>query len=745
VLIWVVLLLSLFSQTLLAAPLELTEEESRWLAQHQTIRIGIAEVPPQQAFVNDQGELEGLAIEYLDAIEEKLGVSFERALADSYGEMIRQARQRQVDIVYAASRTDEREQFLDFTRPYSYLSNHIFVRAGDESLKTLSDFDGLSFAVTAGTAVAEYVKTNYPAVKLIPVKSSKEAFSLLTAGQVVGVGATAASAHVHAYKAGLHNIMLVGPLGFDYAVSMAARNDWPLLVGIIQKSIDSLSPDQIEAIKGRWSQPMDMARSDLARIKENMALLLTAGALLMIGALFWWNRSLKWEIGNRKQAEQRLSFLAYHDETTGLLNRAGFMKALEQYHADGRPYALLLLGLDQFRVKNELWGQDIGNEILRQTAQRLQTSIVQQARMSRIGGDEFAVLFESDLIPDETTARKILSEIRRPMMLSDHSLQVVSATAGVVEVDTTSGRAGSTLQRAEVALKYAKRQQRGDVLWYDASMGQSDTQDQIWKEQLVLAIDNNQLFLEYQPQLDLQSHEVVGFEALVRWQHPEKGRVPPCDFIPLAERTGLISALGDWVLKTACQQACDWRKQGVAFEYIAVNVSVRQFVDADFARKVMLVLTETGLPPHCLELEITETLFMNEFESVRSTLEQLSRQGVRFSIDDFGTGFSSLLYLKQLPVETLKLAQEFVLDIAQDSSSLEIVSAATQLGHSLGMRVIAEGVEDAVAQGVLQTLDCDLVQGYYYSRPVAAEMITQQWLTELSGQMRSNEKEDTAV
>jgi len=729
VLVRFVLILILFSSPAWGRLASFTEAEILWLQQHQdSLRVGIAEVPPQQAYLNRDGKLEGLAIEYLDAVETALGVKFERVMFPSYGDMIRQSRARNIDIVYAASRTSRREQFLSFTAPYNYVSNNIFVRKGEEHNSNLAYFAGKSFAVTAGTAVAEYVSKNYPGIKLVPVRSSREAFSLLSAGQVAGVGATAASAYKHVFEAGLPNIVLVGPLGYDYAITMAARNDWPLLMPLLQKGLDSLSAAQVEAIEQRWNRPADKARIDLERIKGSLTWLLTAGALIIALGLFWWNRTLKREIRQRTEAESQLSFLAYHDVTTGLLNRSGFLKALEQLHQERLPYTLILLGLDQFRVKNELWGQHIGNEILQHLAQRLEAYLPARMTVSRLGGDEFAVLCRRADMPQDSMLEQLLREVRRPMVLADGSVQVITASCGVTVVEQPLERAEVALQQVEVALKHAKREQRGSFLQYDATMGQSDIQSQVLKDQLSLAIEHDQLFLEYQPQLDLRQHKVVGFEALVRWQHPERGRVPPCDFIPLAESSGLISALGDWVLKSACYQAARWRSQGLDFEYVAVNVSVRQFVDADFPRKVMGVLAETGLPPSVLELEITETLFMGENEEVRKTLNSLSAQGIRFSIDDFGTGFSSLLYLKQLPVETLKLAQEFVLDLAEDSSSLQIVHAATRLGHSLGMRVIAEGVEGEEVDRILQGLGCDMVQGYLYSRPVPSSQVNAEWL-----------------
>jgi len=321
------------------------------------------------------------------------------------------------------------------------------------------------------------------------------------------------------------------------------------------------------------------------------------------------------------------------------------------------------------------------------------------------------------------------------LLLENGTVQIVTATAGIDLQVVQKDRLELPLERAEMALKHGKRIRRGSYHLYDPLMSHDLGEDQQRKDELKLAIQQNQLFLEYQPQLDVAAGRLIGFEALVRWQHPKKGRISPAEFIPDAERLGLISALGDWVLKQACRQAQSWRQEGLAFDHIAVNVSVQQFAEGDFVSRVTRILESTGLPPGYLELEITETLFMSEFEKARRSLETLSQLGIKFSIDDFGTGFSSLMYLKQLPVGTIKLAQEFILDITHDTGSYQIVRAATQLGKSLGMNVIAEGIEDLEIQQILLDLDCHWAQGYYYSKPLPPNRVDSRLLEVLNDKL----------
>jgi diguanylate cyclase (GGDEF)-like protein len=736
-----------------SAAANLTEEERFWLSENSAnLRVGLAEVKPYMVTVADDGQLEGLVIDYLDAIGQSLGVEWNYHLADSYGEMIRQAKNGDYGVVGFVTKTPARAEFLDFTEPFTFIENRIFVRQSSSADTGLQDLSGKKMALTAGSALDEHVSRYYSDIQLVGTKTSREAFGLLASGEVDAVGATVSSAYLNVFEAGLHNIRMAGHAGLDYAVAIGSSKEYPMLASIMSKGLASLSPEGREAINQRWVRPEQPDQISKATVTQ---LLWVGGILIfLVGlvAMTVWNRSLKREIAQRQEAEGRLTYLAYHDEISRVFNRQGFLRELDQavvrQAEQHKHYAVIVFGLDHFRAKNDLLGQMVGNNILFRVAERIQSQLPDYAICARINGDEFAVLIQPAGLQElDHLIPRVLDNIAMPMLVTDGTVVLVSASAGFCLVTARNDRSEKALEQAEIAMKQAKRSCRGHYLRYSAGMSEQAAEEQEWKDQLKLAMHRNQqqLYLVYQPQIDLKSKSVVGFEALLRWQHPEKGMVSPALFVPMAERHGLIGELGLWVLNEACRQARAWLDEGISFDRIAVNVSVRQFMSAGFADEVVETLKLQSLPPDMLELEITESLFIAEFDKARATLEKLSRVGVRFSIDDFGTGFSSLMYLKQLPVEKLKLAQEFVLDLQQDVSSYQIVRAATQLGHSLGMTVIAEGVETAEIQQTLVELDCDQIQGYFYSRPLPPEEVCPQLMAQLGEQARQRDSVATDV
>jgi len=728
----------------MAAALELTDEERAWLLNHgQKLKLGVAVIPPYLMVKGPSGELQGLSWDYVREIEKRLDIRFQPVFSSSYGGMIEKVREGKTDLIFGATSTPERRKYLSFTDTYGRMENRIFVRQDYKGPTAIGELAGREVGVVKGTALDEFIRNNYPKIELRTYSDSAEAFLALSVGRLDAVATSVSEAYAYTQRKGLHRARMTGRVGLDYTLAFAIRSEIPHLRNILQKTLDSIPVDVKEQAAQNWFMPQDSSKVDKAVVLRYLAYVAAVVGTLILVWLTWSVRSMRREVGQRRDAEGRLAYLAYHDEITGVLNRSGFMQQLTEPMETQRWQLIFVLGLDQFRAKNEIWGQRIGNEILRRVAERLQASLGTQGKVARIGGDEFGVILNHASISPDLLIDQLLKEIASPLLLSDGSVQLVTATAGASLIQDgadLNARPEQPLERAELALKYGKRHHRAAVTFYDASMSRNETRDQHWKEALTLAIRRQQLFLEYQPQLSLKETRVVGFEALVRWQHPEQGRISPAEFIPWAERFGLISALGDWVLQTACQQAAQWRRQQLAFDYVAVNVSVRQFVEAGFAERVLAILEQAGLPAECLELEITETLFMGDFETVRRTLESLSGHGIRFSIDDFGTGFSSLMYLKQLPVETIKLAQEFVLDMNSAASNYQIVRGATHLGHSLGMGVIAEGVETEEVQQALRELNCDMVQGYYYSRPLPPQDITPQLLASLAERAGSEDR-----
>jgi len=423
---------------------------------------------------------------------------------------------------------------------------------------------------------------------------------------------------------------------------------------------------------------------------------------------------------------KRLEHLAEHDALTGLPNRLLFSDRLELALAGtartGRHLAVMFMDLDRFKNINDSLGHEMGDQLLREAALRLRSSVRATDTVSRQGGDEFLVLLP-ELDAEEDAARvaeKLNAAMARPFQLGASEV-VVSASIGIACSPEDGTEPDVLLRNADAALYAAKGAGRNRYQFYSADMN-ARTLDRLHLEaDLRRALERGQLFLVYQPQVNLASGALVGIEALVRWRHPQRGVVPPAEFIHVAEDSGQITAIGTWVMETACRQHAEWVAQGLAVGSMAVNVSAYQFRQPGFVESVAAALERAGLPPGRLELEVTESVVMQGVMEVLVKLEALQRLGVRLAIDDFGTGYSSLSYLRQFPVHRLKIDQSFTQRLPDDRGSEAIAQAIISMGHSLGMDALAEGVETAAQAERLQSLWCDTAQGYHYAKPLPAE------------------------
>ena len=430
------------------------------------------------------------------------------------------------------------------------------------------------------------------------------------------------------------------------------------------------------------------------------------------------------DISRMKDSEARLEFLAHHDPLTRLPNRLMFNQqieqALHQAQREGRRLAVLLLDLDRFKDINDSYGHLAGDELLQHVAQRLTGRLRQSDTLARLGGDEFALLMH-DLRHDDDAARlagELLAALSQPWRSSDGVEVNVGVSIGICIYPDHGQTSQALLQGADAALYRAKGDGRGVYRYFADEMTQSARERLHLENRLRRALVDGHLVLHYQPQVELQTGRIVGAEALVRWMDPEHGLIPPGRFIPVAETTGLIGDIGAWVLAEACRQGKAWLDQGLPTLTLAVNVSPRQFRHADLAAQVMQTLIETGLPAEHLELELTEGALMEREQEALGVLQRLRAIGVGIAIDDFGTGYSSLAYLKRFPLDVLKIDRSFIADIPNDPDDMEIASAVIAMGHSLGIRVLAEGVETVDQLAFLRFKQCDRYQGFLCSKPV---------------------------
>ena len=438
------------------------------------------------------------------------------------------------------------------------------------------------------------------------------------------------------------------------------------------------------------------------------------------------------DITQVKQAQEKLDHLAHHDPLTALPNRLLFhdrlQHALPRAARDREQLAILFIDLDRFKNVNDTLGHHIGDELLQQVAAQLSARLREGDTLARLGGDEFIVLLENvdGQYGATQVAEKLVSMFEQPFLVAGHEL-FVTCSVGVSLFPDDAQDLNMLIRNADVAMYQAKARGRNGYRFYAPSMTGEGIERLRLETFLRRSIEKNEIFLNYQPQVEIDTGRLIGVEALVRWNHPELGLIPPARFIPLAEDSGYINQLGKWVLDEACRQMMRWQAQGLHVPKMAVNLSVKQFERGSMAGVVADILRETGLAPERLQLEVTESVIMNTGDAL-GYINDLHAIGVGLAIDDFGTGYSSLAYLKQLPVQTLKIDRSFIKDISSDANDEAIAIAIIQLGKSMQLSVIAEGVETQEQAAFLLRHGCRLAQGYFYSRPVLAQDIVERWL-----------------
>jgi diguanylate cyclase (GGDEF)-like protein len=423
----------------------------------------------------------------------------------------------------------------------------------------------------------------------------------------------------------------------------------------------------------------------------------------------------------RHNANSRLTWLAQNDALTNLPNRRHLAACIEEAIAHARQVGILFIDLDRFKRVNDMLGHAVGDQLLVQAGRRLSHCVVGSDLVARLGGDEFAIVLSPLHDPADAArvAARVIAALAMPFHLQGQEI-FVSASVGIASYPQDGTNADMLLTSADMAMYSAKNSGRNNYQFYLAEMNEKAAHRLRMENQLRLALERGQFTLHYQPKAALAGGAIEGFEALLRWHHPELGHVAPLDFISILEDTGLIITVGEWVIAEVCRQLNEWAQAGRRVPPVAINLSARQLQQAGFAATVGYIVGEAKVNPHLLEFELTESMLMADPESAVATLSELKGLGMRLSVDDFGTGYSSLAYLKRFPLDALKIDRTFVRDLPGDADDAAITRAVIRLAHSLGLKVVAEGVETIEQLRVLEEYGCDQIQGYYIGRPLPA-------------------------
>ena len=463
---------------------------------------------------------------------------------------------------------------------------------------------------------------------------------------------------------------------------------------------------------------------------HDRALIVLIFGLIVTGVLVIYIRTLARHAAYMMRANQKVSDLAQRDALTALANRRAFVKRLNEAFAacrrGAKPFAVLYFDIDHFKDVNDTLGHAVGDGLLRQVAERITARVRENDMVARFGGDEFAILQSDaeDFAAAGTLAGKIRQIMAEPFLIDGNEVHVTSSI-GVAHYTAEANTPDTLMIQADLALYRAKEDGRNCFRFHSADLDRQVQERVVIAEELRGAISRDELALHYQPQVELRTGRIIGLEALLRWNHPQRGRVPPAVFIPIAERSGQIQQLGQWVLDAACRQLRSWQDQGVAPASVGVNFSALHFkASTDLDQEVAASLDRWGVAPGAIEIELTETMLMDITQQHNDRFERLRHLGVRIAIDDFGTGYSSLSYLANYPINRVKIAQELVFGVDSDNRSAAVVRAAIRLARELGIEIIAEGVETEGQAKFLLAAGCEHVQGYYFSRPVDAQRAT---------------------
>lgn len=689
---------------------------------------------PPYEYMDENRNYKGFNVDIMNALSIELGIDIE-LIPMEWSDALLALEKKEVDAIQGISKTQEREKKFLFTKPTVHNSQVVFVMKETNIITGLEDLSGVRVALQEGDINHE-IMMNVPNVIIIPKKDQKDAMEALLNGEAEAyVGNRLTGLYYFQKYRKSHLVKIVGePMRTsEYGPATYLGNQD--LINMLDQGLEGLKKNGIyDKIYSKWFGEEIFDRKEIIKAYAKEFLIVSGIIFLVIIFFIIWNKRLKKEVYNRTKElqfankelllnQKKIHNLAYYDSVTSLPNRLFLIetlsKSITKATMENSRIALLYLDLDRFKHINDTLGHDVGDKVLDLIGKRISRLIKKSDVLARIGGDEFLVLMADIKSENEAVllANKIKEDFKNPFIVSDYEL-FLTTSIGIAIYPEAGKTIQALMKNADVSMYKAKSDGGNNYYIYTKELSEKEMDNLILINQLRQAERNNELRLFYQPIIDINTGTITSMEALIRWDKPGEGLVSPARFIPLAEETGLIVPIGEWVIRTACIQNKTWIDKGYKPMRVSVNISAKQFQHQNFPETVLKIINETGINPHYLDLEITESIAIMDIEYTLEMLRKLKAIGINIAIDDFGTGYSSLYKLKEMSVDELKIDRSFIKDLNLNSRNKTIAKAIILLAHQLNLKVVAEGVETEEQLEFLKENGCNKAQGFYYSKPV---------------------------
>lgn len=699
--------------------IELTNEEREWINNHKDIRLGIdPEFAPFEFM--DNTRYSGMASDYIRLLNQRLNLNMKVVKGLEWRQVIAKAKQKEIDVLPAVGITEERQSFLNYTQPYLSFHRVIVTQSDAPFIVGLQDLNAMKVAVQANSSHEGYIRENSNLIP-VPYKSLKSALLALSGGEADAFVGNVASTTYWIRKLNLTNLKVAAPVSKEVqSLHFAVRKDWPELTAILQKGLDSITDKQRKEISEKWMSVDNRNTTDYSQIIKIIILL--SGLIILI---FTWNLLL-----NRKVRRQTKDILhaAQYDQITNLPNRfliqERLTKRINEARKNRTKIAVLSIDIDEFKKINDAYGHSAGDAILQEVTTRLASSLKEGDTLGRLGGDQFILLLCDfrDLPEAVISAQNIRDSFSSAFRVDDREF-ILSSSIGISVFPHDGETASELLKNADSATHHAKSKAKGSFEFYTSSIHNKVSRTLEIESQLRNALKNDEFYLVYQPKVDAKKGHIVSFEALLRWHNIKLGDISPVEFIPVAENSNLISAIGSFVIDQALKQLAIWQKEFDQNYMMAINLSPVQFRSRDLITHIEHAIKQSDINPRTLEMEITEGILLGGYSETDYILNSLTNMGIRLAMDDFGTGYSSMSNLRRFNFNTLKIDREFISDLPENLSDGKLVTATIMMAQGLGMKVVAEGVETAEQRDFLIAKNCDILQGYFFGKPMLANQI----------------------